>query len=76
MSRKSPKTTTPIAVRLLQERRYTVLLAQDVAEGKKHPTPDEAMQLDRYARWHFNTTFEKMVQECLEMNDAHRCPEK
>lgn len=76
MSRKNQKTITPLAVRLLQERRYTVLSAQDVADGKKHLTPDEATQLDRYARWHFNTSFEKMVQECLEMNDAHPRPEK
>lgn len=59
---------TSLEIRDLQERRYTIITAQEVAEGKRQPSDVELAQLDRYARWHFNSTFTKMVQECLEMN--------
>jgi hypothetical protein len=61
---------TSLEIRELQERRYTILMAQEVADHKRQISPREAAQLDRYARWHFNSTFDLMVRECREMNDA------
>lgn len=64
--------TTPLEIRLRQERLYTILTAQEVADGKRQVSAIEKRDLDRYARWHFRLPgFDYMVQECLEMSPGY-----
>lgn len=65
-----PPNVTPIGIRCRQERRYTVYSAQEVADLRKFPSQEELLQLNRYARWHFGLTFDKMVRQCQEMQNV------
>lgn len=64
--------TTPLEIRMRQERLYTIHTAQEVADGKRQVNEADLMNLDRYARWHFGARdFQQMVDENLEMVPKH-----
>jgi len=54
---------TPLEIRQRQEKLYTLHLAERVAKGEILLSPAEKATLNRYARWHMETTFEALVAE-------------
>lgn len=56
--------TTPFEIRMRQESPYTAHADQEVAEGKRQVSARDLLNLDCYARWHFEARdFQQIVPE-------------
>lgn len=59
-------------IRHRQEHLYTLFKAQELVDGRFHPSEEQLLNLDRYASLYFNTTFANLVEECKEMDGSNQ----